>query len=463
MPARAHRDSNPASNLVMLPGVTITSDGDLPGYPAANAILNAPRTPDANGYQVVFSNSWQGAAVYDANARQHLTITFPSPVTIKGIAWNSGGCENGFYGGGVWSATLDGHMVVSNKTITVGGEGGFMHVPYGADPGTQHEIATFSPATGTQLVLEFPVTARGSAYNYSIRDINIEPYVAATALIDRSSMTNKVMCGYQGWFLCPGDGSASWWGWNHWSKQADYIGPGTYNTDIWPDTREYDSSDLFPLPAGTTLTNGGAPYLFSSARQGAVNVHFRWMQENGIDGVFHQVFVGGYNPDPNDDVERKLDTVLQNVMNASSAYGRVFALEYDISGVSDADIYNKLTGHWTYVCSAFDLKNQPLVLVPQQQARRRDMGFRLQRLKPSGHNDDSEFGHHLVQEQRLLCHRRCSGTLADAGRRLEVWYCLGKCLPQFQWHHTLDSGAVQQQLEQHQLLEKQGGIRHQRV
>ena len=41
MPARAHRDLDPDSNLVMLPGVTITSDGDLPGYPAANAILNA--------------------------------------------------------------------------------------------------------------------------------------------------------------------------------------------------------------------------------------------------------------------------------------------------------------------------------------------------------------------------------------------------------------------------------------
>lgn len=362
MPARAHRDLDPDSNLVMLPGVTITSDGDLPGYPAANAILNAERTPDANGYQVVFANSWQGAAVYDPAARQHLTITFPSPVTIKGIAWNSGGCENGFYGGGVWKATLDGHVVVSNKTITTGGQGGFMHVPYGADPGEQHEIARFNLATGTQLVLEFPVTARGPAYNYSIRDINIEPYVAATALIDRSSMTNKVMCGYQGWFLCPGDGSASWWGWNHWSKQSDYIGPGKYNTDIWPDTREYDASDLFPVSAGTTLTNGGIPYLFSSARQGAVNVHFRWMQENGIDGVFHQVFVGGYNVDPNDDVQRKLDTVLQNVMNASSVYGRVFALEYDISGVSDADIYNKLTGHWTYVCSTFDIKNHPRYL-----------------------------------------------------------------------------------------------------
>jgi hypothetical protein len=190
----------------------------------------------------------------------------------------------------------------------------------------------------------------------------VMPYVVATALIDRSSMTNKVLCGYQGWFLCPGDGSASWWGWNHWSKQSDYLGPGTYNTEIWPDTREYDASDLFPVSAGTTLTYGGTPVLFSSARQGAVNVHFRWMQENGIDGVFHQIFVGGYNVNPNDDVQRKLDTVLQNVMNAANTYGRVFAVEYDISGVADADIYNKLTGHWTYVNNAFDIKNHPRYL-----------------------------------------------------------------------------------------------------
>ncbi|MEI6913841.1 MAG: chitobiase/beta-hexosaminidase C-terminal domain-containing protein [Armatimonadota bacterium] len=177
-------------------------------------------------------------------------------------------------------------------------------------------------------------------------------------VIDRNGMTNKVLCGYQGWFLCPGDGMAEWWGWNHWSKQSTTIGPGTYNIEVWPDTREYNASDLFAVPyPGTILTQGGLPYLFSSARQGATNVHFRWMQENGIDGVFHQVFVGGYNVDPNDDVQRKLDTVLQNVMNASTTYGRTFAVEYDISGVADADIYNKLTGHWTYVNNAFNVKN----------------------------------------------------------------------------------------------------------
>ncbi len=176
---------------------------------------------------------------------------------------------------------------------------------------------------------------------------------ASSQVVDRTTLTGKIMCGYQGWFCCPGDGNPEWLGWFHWNNPS-----GNYNVDVWPDTREYDSSDLFARP-NTTLLDGSPAKLFSSSRQGATNVQFRWMQENGIDGVFVQRFVC----DPNDTgMVTHLDLVLQNEMNAASSYGRVWALEYDISGKADADIYNYLTTDWTHLCNAFDIKNHPRYL-----------------------------------------------------------------------------------------------------
>jgi len=171
--------------------------------------------------------------------------------------------------------------------------------------------------------------------------------------VDRTTLTNKVMCGYQGWFCCPGDGNPDWFGWFHWNNSA-----GNYNVDVWPDTREYDSSDLFVRP-DTTLTGGGEAKLFSSSRQGATNVHFRWMQENGIDGVFAQRFVCT----PTDEgMVTHLDLVLQHEMSSAATYGRAWALEYDISGVADANILNWLSTDWTHLCAAFDIKNHPRYL-----------------------------------------------------------------------------------------------------
>ena len=167
-------------------------------------------------------------------------------------------------------------------------------------------------------------------------------------VIDKTTLTGKIMCGYQGWFCCPGDGNPYWFDWFHWNNSA-----GSYNVDVWPATAEYASEDLFVRP-NTTLTGGGAARLFSSSRQGATNVHFRWMQENGIDGVFAQRFV--CNP-TDAGMLTHLDLVLQNEMNAAATYGRAWALEYDISGLPDANILDWLSTDWTHLCNAFDIKN----------------------------------------------------------------------------------------------------------
>jgi hypothetical protein len=186
--------------------------------------------------------------------------------------------------------------------------------------------------------------------------------VEAVPLIDRTSLTNKVMVGYQGWHMCPGDGNDPNVGWNHWSESGDTIGPGNYHTDIWPDVTEYSSSDLFSVP-NTTLTYGGAPYLYSDFRQGATNVHWRWMMENGIDGAFVQRFLCRAIGNPSDSYQRLTDQVLQNEISAANTYGRVLCLEYDISGVDEGRLYDQLIYDWTYVNNRFNLRNNPRYLL----------------------------------------------------------------------------------------------------
>ena len=184
--------------------------------------------------------------------------------------------------------------------------------------------------------------------------------LAATAqvTIDRTSLTNKVIAGYQGWFAHPGDGQpCTPVCWRHWSRDPYYApGPGNYQTDIWPDVAEYDPGDLYTVPS-ISLRYGGTPKLFSSVKPGVTNVHFRWMQENQIDGVALQRFVCEIANDPNDPFQHHRDTVLQNVRNASVTYGRAWCVEYDVTGTDPSVIYNRITTDWTYLKNTFGVTN----------------------------------------------------------------------------------------------------------
>jgi hypothetical protein len=169
------------------------------------------------------------------------------------------------------------------------------------------------------------------------------PTLAAVPQIDNSTITNKILCGYQGWFSVPADGGY----WTHWSDDSSWIGPTNYHTDVWPDVTEYEPADLYVVP-NTTLTQGGTPYLFSDHRQSVVNVQFRWMLENQIDGVLLQRFVVGCPHNySNDDVHRF-------VINACNTYGRIYAVEYDASGVSDSELFSRMTVDWQYITSTFN-------------------------------------------------------------------------------------------------------------
>lgn len=80
-------------------------------------------------------------------------------------------------------------------------------------------------------------------------------------------------------------------GWVHWIKdglepRTQPLRPSMVKFDLYPDTREY--SKLYPTALGP-LGNGSPGGLYSNWDQETVNVHFKWMQQYGIDCVALQV------------------------------------------------------------------------------------------------------------------------------------------------------------------------------
>ncbi len=181
-PAVAHRDPDPATNLVMTPGVTCISNGTLStDYAASYAIANPARDGDPQ-YSFVKS-CWHSNNRLSPSNLAKLTITFPQPVTFNYIAWNSGGTAGSYWHDSGqttehWTATLDGVTIV-DKDDDRGGSSlssmPYQHDPCGPAPdGDQDERAVLSqPVTGQVVVLSFNPISRSGGYYWSVRDINV--------------------------------------------------------------------------------------------------------------------------------------------------------------------------------------------------------------------------------------------------------------------------------------------------
>lgn len=154
--------------------------------------------------------------------------------------------------------------------------------------------------------------------------------------IDFTTLDRKTMCGYQGWFRTPGDGTGD--GWRHWSRNGRRITPQSLTFEMWPDMSEY-SDDEQHVAGDFTYENGSPAHLFSSANAKTVDRHFDWMKQYEIDGVFLQRFlVETKNP--------SLDVVLKNVRAASARHGRAYALCYDLSGQRAENLYDTIVADW---------------------------------------------------------------------------------------------------------------------
>src|SRR5262245_43529806 len=107
-------------------------------------------------------------------------------------------------------------------------------------------------------------------------------------VIDSKTLSDKVVCGYQGWFRCLGDVTNA--GCLHWSRLKSRVTPESLTVEMWPDTSEFTDEEKFNVP-GFTLRDNSTAYLFSSAHPKTIRRHFEWMHQYGIDGVMVQRFL----------------------------------------------------------------------------------------------------------------------------------------------------------------------------
>lgn len=148
---------------------------------------------------------------------------------------------------------------------------------------------------------------------------------AEPARVDVSNLTGKVVCGYQGWFRCEGDGTKT--GWHHYAAGGKFE-PGQLNIEMWPDMTEMGPDERFATKF--QYADGKVAEVFSSVREATVRRHFQWMREHGIDGAFLQRFATETR-DPR--FRAPMDTILGHVRKSANETGRGWVLMYDLTGL----------------------------------------------------------------------------------------------------------------------------------
>jgi hypothetical protein len=176
------------------------------------------------------------------------------------------------------------------------------------------------------------------------------PAYAAGTPVDATTLNGKLICGYQGWYGAPGDQDNL--GWSHWSSSQWSLTTTTLQIDPWPDMTEYTAAEQFAVP-GFTYPDGGVAQLFSSDNARTVLRHFQWMEAWGLDGVAVQRFVVGLPT---------LDRVLTDVRRAANQTGRTYFVEYDMSGMTEADIVPTMTADWKYLVETLQITSDPRYL-----------------------------------------------------------------------------------------------------
>lgn len=133
-----------------------------------------------------------------------------------------------------------------------------------------------------------------------------------------------IMAGYQGWFRAPGDGSER--GWGHFGRGDQF--DSEHNTiDFWPDVSEYEKT----YETSFKNADGTSAKVFSSVDKSTTELHFKWMKEYGVDGVFMQRFFGVTRGHKN--TNKPQDKILRNALEAAKKNGRAIGVMYDLSGL----------------------------------------------------------------------------------------------------------------------------------
>lgn len=290
-------------------------------------------------------------------------------------------------------------------------------------------------------------------FQYALSRPWLTPYQGEVFdLVTTNTLSGKVMAGYQGWFHVPNDYEDE--GWGHWGR--DRYGPPTeewMTIDMWPYLNEYEPDVVHPV--GDILHEDGRPaYVFSSNDSSVVDRHFRWMRQHGIDGVYLQRFIT--------ENSGRFDFVLNNVMEAASKEGRVWALEYDISSLTldEDEAFNLITADWTYLVNECGILNDPRYLYENGKpvlfiwgfsvrdhsltlANRILDWFGTQNLYLIGGvgnqwlNQTEWYGHYQKYDQLLAWQESSLNDLNAQKTQLDSWNMkiLPHVWPGFSWHH----------------------------
>ncbi|GHT18325.1 hypothetical protein AGMMS4957_00410 [Bacteroidia bacterium] len=148
-----------------------------------------------------------------------------------------------------------------------------------------------------------------------------------------------VMAGYQGWFHAPADG-------------VMYPDEKKIHIDMWPDVSEYQKT----YPTGLKLADGSTARFFSATDKSTIDLHFKWMKDYGVDGVFMQRFFGAARPSAR---HGAATNVIRNAFEAASKYERAIAVMYDLSGLKGAgEDCSMLIEDWKYLVDSVKVTNQ---------------------------------------------------------------------------------------------------------
>jgi len=185
------------------------------------------------------------------------------------------------------------------------------------------------------IVRDTPFSDPEAAYALSHNPPWLSPYTGpSNDYVNAETIKGKVVAGYQGWFMTPND---------LYDRSFVHWGSSSHPTvDMWPDPADYDPNSLKAMPGFITV-GGEQGYVFSSADPAVVQKHFEWMRKYNIDGVYLQRFF------TNSTAGVKPEWVLNNVRQAAHLHGRVWAIEYDISGANDTNLYDTITADWMWL------------------------------------------------------------------------------------------------------------------
>ncbi|RZM29557.1 MAG: xylosidase [Pedobacter sp.] len=156
------------------------------------------------------------------------------------------------------------------------------------------------------------------------------------------SYNGLVMAGYQGWFRAEGDGTGA--------KRFAYGTEDRNGIDMWPDVSEYEKTYDTPYK----LKSGETAKFFSSHDKSTIDLHFKWMKDYGVDGVFMQRFFSNVKSHDKESL-----TILRNAFEAASKNERAIGVMYDLSGLNaKGEDCSAIIEDWKYLVDEMKVTNQ---------------------------------------------------------------------------------------------------------